>query len=723
MKQVLQNLRTGQLSVEDVPPPIVRKGRVLVRTANSLISAGTERMTVELARKSLIGKARERPDLVKELIRKAKAEGLFNTVNAVRAKLDATKALGYSASGIVVDVGMDVTEFRQGDRVSCAGAGFASHAELLSVPRNLCVHLPDAVDFEAGAFGTIGAIALQGVRLAEPTLGESVVVIGLGLLGQITVQLLKANGCRVFGIDLDPAKTKLACELGAHKCAVIGSDTKRYVMEWSRGRGADAVLITAATSSNEPVQLAGDISRLKGRVVAVGLVGLDIPRQIFYKRELTLKISMSYGPGRYDPNYEERGHDYPFAYVRWTEQRNIEAFLDLVAQGSINVERLVTHRFSIEDAERAYQLIGSDGRDTYLGVLLRYDSEGEVRSRIELNERSRAPRKPEESVRLGLIGAGNYIRAGLLPHFKKAGVDFRSITTPSGVSAQDVGKKYGFVRAVSNADEVINDQEVNLVVIGTHHDLHAELALCALESNRHVFVEKPPALNDEQLDELLLAAANSPGQLMVGFNRRFSPLGRKAKEIFSERRDPLSILYRVNAGRISKGHWTQDPHEGGGRIVGEVCHFIDLMQFWIGAQPVSVFAEAISGGNDEIVNADSVFVTLKFADGSNGCIAYLAEGDKTQPKERVEIFGGGKAFVIDDFRSAVLYKNGRQEKMKLRTQDKGQAEDVRAVCKVVMEGSLAPIPLKELAATARATFRINDSLRSGQPVKVMSDQS
>ncbi|MGI9166228.1 MAG: bi-domain-containing oxidoreductase [Pyrinomonadaceae bacterium] len=722
MKQVLQNLRTGQLSVQDVPPPIVQKGRVLVRTATSLISTGTERMSIEVAQKSLIGKARARPDLVKQVIQKVKSDGLVSTVNLVRERLDSIKALGYSAAGTVIGVGVDVDEFRPGDRVACAGAGYASHAEVLSVPRNLCVHLPEGANFDAGAFGTVGAIALQGVRLAEPTLGESVVVIGLGLLGQITIQLLKANGCRVFGTDLDPTRTALACELGADKGTLIGRDTKREVMEWTRGRGADAVLITAATPSNEPVELAGEISRLKGRVVAVGLVGLDVPRQTFYERELTLKISMSYGPGRYDPNYEERGHDYPFGYVRWTENRNIEAFLDLVAQGKINIERLVTHCFSIKDAERAYQLIGSEARDAYLGILLRYDSEGEeARGCIELNERSISP-KPEQSVRLGLIGAGKYLRAALLPHFKAAGVDFRAISTASGVSAQDVGKKYGFVRAVSNADEVISDQEVNLVVIGTHHDLHAELAGRALENSRHVFVEKPLALNDEQLDKLLFAAANSSGQLMVGFNRRFSPLGRKAKEIFSDRRDPLSILYRVNAGRISKTHWTQDPVEGGGRIVGEVCHFIDLMQFLIGSPPVSVFAEAISAHNDEIVNADSVFIILRFADGSNGCIAYLAEGDTTLAKERIEMFAEGKTFVIDDFRSAVLYKNGREEKTKLRSQDKGQAEEVRAICKVVLAGLPAPIALAELAATTRATFRINESLRTGQPIRVITTQ-
>ncbi|HEX4899168.1 MAG TPA: bi-domain-containing oxidoreductase, partial [Pyrinomonadaceae bacterium] len=553
----------------------------------------------------------------------------------------------------------------------------------------------------------------------ELGLGEAVVVIGLGLLGQITVQLLKANGCRVFGVDLDLLKVQLARDLGADAASVTGPDTRDQILEWSRGRGADAVLITAATSSNEPLELAGDVSRRKGRVVAVGLVGLDVPRQAFYERELTLKISMSYGPGRYDPDYEERGHDYPFAYVRWTEQRNIEAFLDLLAEGRINVDRLITHRFPIQEAERAYELLSGETNTSYLGVILQYEPERELTPLVPLRQRRAiAAEKKAESVELGLIGAGKYVQSFLLPQFKFAGVNFRSISSASGVSAQNVGAKFGFASAVSSADEIIADPEINLVVVGTHHDTHARLAVSALQNHKDVFVEKPLALNDEELEGVLKAALDSRGRLMVGFNRRFAPLSRKAREVFSERRSPLSILYRVNAGRVPKGHWTQDREEGGGRIIGEVCHFIDLMQFWVGSPPVSVFAESISGQNDEIVNDDSVFITLKFADGSNGCIAYLAEGNKKLPKEHIEIFGGGKSFVIEDFREAVLFKNGREEKMRLRAQDKGQAEQVKAVCQVVLGKGLPPISLEELEATTRTTFRINDSLRLGQPMTV-----
>lgn len=723
MKQILQDSKTGEVKVLDVPAPAAQRGRVLVRAAASLISAGTERMTVDAARKGLLHRARENPDKVKQVLQRARSEGVINTVNAVLTKLGSSTALGYSASGIVVGTGPDVTEFRMGDRVACAGVGYASHAEVLSVPKNLCVRLPEETSFEAGAFGTLGAIALQGVRLAEPTLGESVVVIGLGLLGQLTVQLLKANGCRVFGLDLDPQKVELALALGADRAALNTEDARASVLEWSRGRGADAVLITAATSSNQPVELAGEISRLKGRVVAVGLVGLDIPRALYFKRELTLKISMSYGPGRYDPEYEDRGHDYPFSYVRWTEGRNIEAFLDLVAAGRVEIERLITHRFPIEEGERAYRLITGETGEPYLGVLLNYDTERELEKQVNWSTEAKGKQASSaaalpKAVRVGLIGAGAYARAMLLPNLKAQGVEFHSIATASGVTARDIGAKYGFRRAVSSADEVISDTEVNLVMIATRHDLHAELARRALEEGRHVFVEKPLALNEEELESVTGTAARSATALMVGYNRRFSPLARAAFEFFQDRDAPLSIAYRVNAGRIPREHWIQDPQEGGGRIIGEVCHFVDMMHFLTSSTVERVYAESIRSRNRLTVEEDSVFITLAFSDGSNGSIAYLAEGDKALPKERIEIFGAGRTFVLDDFRSATMYREGREETRRLRAQDKGQAEEMRALCAVVLKGDPAPISLQDLAATSRATFGMRESLRTGRVVEL-----
>jgi polar amino acid transport system substrate-binding protein len=475
-------------------------------------------------------------------------------------------------------------------------------------------------------------------------------------------------------------------------------------------------LITAATDSNQPIDLAARVSRLKGRVIVVGMTGMDIPRGPFFSRELKLVISMSYGPGRYDPEYEERGHDYPLPYVRWTEKRNIESFLELIADGRLNVERLTTHRFPITEADRAYQLISGELQEPNLGVLLNYDPESEVIRKVSLAAASPV-RKSEKSIGLGVIGAGGYVPAMLLPHFKTERVEFRSIATATGVTAHDVGKRFGFAYAMSSAEEVLDEPTVNLVVIGTRNSTHAGLARGALERNKHVFVEKPLAINDEQLDSVLEAARSSPAKLMVGFNRRFAPLTQRAKEFFNNVDAPLSVLYRVNAGRIPKEHWIHDAEEGG-RIVGEVCHFIDLIQYLVGAPPVSLFAESISAKSSQIADADSIIITLRFADGSNGSVAYLAEGDKGLAKERVEVFGAGRAFVLDDFRRATLYKDGREEQVALKAQDKGQQEQVRVVCASVLQGGAAPISLEELVATTRATFRVLDSLRERCPFEI-----
>ena len=742
MKQLLYSPKEGRGAVVDVPVPAAQRGRVVVRTCASLVSAGTERAAVEQSRKSLVERARERPELVKKVLERVKTEGLAGTVQAVRAKLGEPYALGYSAAGVVTEVGAEVENLRAGDRVACAGVGYASHAEVLSVPKNLCVRVPDAVDFESAAFATLGAIALQGVRLAEPTLGESVVVVGLGLLGQLTTQLLKANGCRVFGLDLDRSKIDLARRLGMDDGAISNDEAGRAVAEWSRGRGADAVVVTAASDSDQPIRLAGEVSRLKGRVVAVGLVGLNVPRDVYFRRELTLRVSMSYGPGRYDPEYEERGRDYPLPYVRWTEGRNLEAFLDLLAAGKVQVAPLVTHRFTIDEGERAYELISGETKEPYLGVVINYDTEREVGRVVENDKaaarasgvapaaasqtagdaargssaRGSSPR--ESSVRVGLVGAGGYAGAVLLPHLKSLGADFRTIATATGLSARRVGERFGFARFASDAGAVIGDAEVNLVVVATRHDTHAELAGRALARGLSVFVEKPLALTDEELDAVVAAARGSRGRLAVGFNRRFAPLAQKCMDIFADRRAPLSFVYRVNAGRLPAGHWVKDLREGGGRVVAEVCHFVDLMQFFAGAPPVRVYAEPLRSPSDETNDEDSFFATVAFADGSAGTIAYLSEGDASLPKERVEVFGEGKTLVIEDFRAGALYRDGREERVRHPRQDKGQLGLLRATCAMVTEARPAPIPLEELAAATRATFRLRDSLRSGRPLEV-----
>ena len=722
MKQILQNRKSGAVEVADVAAPALQPGRVLVRTAASLISAGTERAAVGQNRKGLLGRALEQPELVRKVVARAREEGLLSTVGAVRSKLGESVALGYSAAGVVAGVGEGVRGFAAGDRVACAGVGYASHAEVLSVPQNLCVRVPERVSFGEAAYATLGAIALQGVRLARPTLGESVVVVGLGLLGQLAAQLLRANGCRVFGVELDAGRLALARALGADEGCAPGDDAARRILDWTRGRGADAVLITAATESSEPVVLAGEASRLKGRVVVVGQVGTEVPRDLYFRRELSLTVSMSYGPGRYDPEYEERGHDYPLPYVRWTEGRNLEAFLDLVATGGVNVARLTTHRFPVEEGARAYELITGGAREPYLGVLLEYDPAREPEKSVRLAPGARADEglavSSQTGVRVGLVGAGGYATHMLLPHFKASGAEFRAIASASGVSALNVGRRFGFAACASGAEEVVGDAGVNLVVVATRHDTHARLARLALESGRHAFVEKPLALSEEELAGVLDAARRAPGRLMVGFNRRFAPLAVRAKEFFDAARAPLSIVYRINAGRVPRGHWTQDPREGGGRIVGEVCHFVDLCQFWTGAHVTRVYAESIAGRDEQVTDEDNVMVTLRFADGSNAAIAYVAEGDKSLPKERVEIFGGGRAFVLEDFRRAAEHRGGREETFKLRAQDKGQAAQARAVCAVVLGGGEAPTPLDDLANTSRATFRIRESLRAGRALDV-----
>jgi predicted dehydrogenase/threonine dehydrogenase-like Zn-dependent dehydrogenase len=736
MKQILQNRKTGAVEVADVPAPAAQRGRVLVRTAASLISAGTERAAVGQNRKGLIGRALDQPELVKKAISRAREEGLMRTVGVVRSKMEESVALGYSAAGIVSEVGEGVRDIHPGDRVACAGVGYASHAEVLSVPQNLCARIPEGVTFDEAAYATLGAIALQGVRLAAPTLGESVLVVGLGLLGQLSAQLLRANGCRVFGVDPDARRVELARALGADAgCAPEDGNAVGKILGWTKGRGADAVIVAAATASSKPVELAGEASRAKGRVVLVGQVGMEIPRDVYFRRELQLTVSMSYGPGRYDPEYEERGHDYPLAHVRWTEGRNLEAFLELLAARSLNVERLTTHRFKIEEGARAYELITGATEEPYLGVVLEYDAGREPLKNVGLGARGRgadverigvrnesaakdAGRFGDAGVRVGLVGAGGYASGVLLPHFKAAGARFVSIASASGVSALNVGRQFGFESCVSGADEVLSDPQVNLVVVATRHDTHAALARRALETGRHVFMEKPLALSDEELEELLEAARRAGGELLVGFNRRFSPLAVKAKEFFGGRRGPLSFVYRVNAGRVPRGHWTQDLREGGGRIVGEVCHFVDLLQFWAGAPVTRVYAEAVAGADEQTIDEDSLMITLRFADGSNGVVAYLAEGDRALGKERVEIFGGGSSFVLEDFRRAITYRGGREEVLKLRAQDKGQAAQARAVCAVVEGRGPSPFTLEDLANTTRATFRIRESLRTGRALDV-----
>jgi predicted dehydrogenase/threonine dehydrogenase-like Zn-dependent dehydrogenase len=723
MKQVIQSFKTGELFVADVPAPILRPRGILVRTGASLVSAGTERMVVEWAEKNLLAKARARPDLVRQVISKAKREGLLATLDAMHGRLGTPLALGYSCAGTVVEVGNEARGFKIGDRVACAGGGYACHAEVVFVPKNLVVKVPENVSTQEAAFTTLGAIAVQGVRIADLKLGENVAIIGLGLVGQLTAQLVKATGCNVLGIDLDPDRVKLACELGADIGVVRGrDDVVTMAQEFSKGYGVDVVIITAATTSNDPVEMAGELSREKGRVVVVGAVGMNIPRKVYYEKELDLRLSRSYGPGRYDPEYEEKGHDYPYGYVRWTEKRNMEAFLILLAQGKVNVKKLITHRFSIEEAKKAYDLITGKSQEKYLGILLTYGGEVDLSRKIYIQKREMARQELKGKVSIGLIGAGNFAKAVLLPNLRKVpSVYFKGVATATGLSAKHAGEKYGFEYCTSDYHEILDDPEITAVFIVTRHNLHAPLVIEALNRGKAVYVEKPLALNEAELKQMIEAYQTlSPETLlMVGFNRRFAPFTQEAKRFFANRAGPLVVNYRINAGFIPKESWVHDPEEGGGRIVGEVCHFVDFIQYITGSAPVKVYAEAIPRQDKSALTSDTVCVNLKFKDGSMGTINYLANGDKALPKERIEIFGDNSIFIIDNFRSIEWVRRGKRKRRKswLR-QDKGHLGELQAFVEAIKDGKPSPIDFQEAVMTTLTTFKIVESIARGVPIEI-----
>ncbi len=692
----------------DVPAPSVAEpGGVLVRTTASLVSAGTERMVMELGKKSLVGKARARPDLVQKVLQKLSRDGVVATARTVFAKLDVPNPLGYSSVGVVVDA--DDAPFAAGERVACAGAKVANHAEVNAVPRNLCARIPAGVSDEEASFVTIGAIALHGVRTAQTQLGERVAVIGLGLIGMLAMQLLRAQGCKVLGVDPDPKKLQLAKELGCDAVAAPGAAAVEAMSGLSQGRGADAVVICAATPANDPVELAGELARDRARVVAVGAVGMNLPRRPYYDKELVFLQSRSYGPGRYDPVYEERGVDYPIGHVRWTEQRNLESFLEAIASGAVNVKKLITHRFTIERAEEAYQLISGESGEPFLGVVLTYEGAGAGVKTVDVSDHA-APKGSDE-VGIAFVGAGAFATGVLVPAFAKAsGAKLVSIASGRGVTARHLAQKFRFSKATSDLAEQLSDAQVDAVVLATRHHLHAPQAVAALDDGKHVFVEKPLALDEAGLQSVLASQARSGRLLMVGFNRRFSALARNLQEQFAARTGPLVMNYRVNAGALPADSWIKDPAVGGGRIVGEGCHFIDLMSFVSGALPVRVHAERAGVGDDD------VSATLRFSDGSIGTLHYVASGDPAHPKERLEVLGDGSVAVLDDFRALDVSKGGKRRRATSLLQDKGHDAEVKAFIEAVRKGSPPPIAYASLAATTRATFAILESLATGLPV-------
>ena len=718
MKQVLQNAHTGEIAVTEVPAPQLLPGCVLVRVAASVVSAGTERASSEFASKNLLQKAKARPDLVRDVLAKVQRDGVFSTLDAVRSRLDQPSALGYSSAGTVVAVGEGITDIQVGDRVACAGAGYANHAEFACIPRLLLAKIHDpTVSFEDAAFATLGAVALHGVRTAEAKLGDAVAVIGLGLLGQLTVQILKAAGCRVIGFDINPERAALAEELGADAVCHDAPVFRDLCLQHTGGYGADAVLITAETSSSDPVNLAGSIARDRSIVCAVGTVGMDIQRKTFFEKELDFRISRSYGPGRYDTAFEQKGRDYPIGYVRWTETRNMQAFLDLLAAGKLNLQTIITHRFPIEKAMAAYDLITGKTREPFLGVLIHYPAQTDPTSRVNLSSPRDSNVPASEKICLGVIGAGMFAVNTLLPAIKEAGgAELAGVCTATGPRSRHAAEKFGFRYCSTDENEIFADQGINTVVIATRHNLHARHVLTALSSGKHVFCEKPLCLTEKDLTEIVRQYGKSKqSALMVGFNRRFSPMAQKMKAFFQSVNEPLLMHYRVNAGFLAADHWTQDPEEGGGRILGEVCHFIDFLTYMAGACPVRVQTHALA--NNGLYSDDNLILQLEFANGSQGTITYLANGDKTFSKERVEVFGGGAVGVLEDFRELELVRGGRKKTERSRlSQDKGHRAEWAAFLKSLQTGGAPPIPFEEIVAVSLATLRALDSRRLGKAV-------
>lgn len=724
MKQVIQNYQTGKLELVEAPVPFCTSNSVLVRNHASLISMGTERSIIELARKSLLGKARMRPDLVRRFVGKAKKEGLLKTFQEALNRLDTPVPLGYSSAGVVVEVGAGIHKYSPDDRVACIGAGYASHAEYVCVPENLCCRLPDGMSFEEASFGMLGIIALHGIRCAGLTFGSSVAVIGLGLLGLLTGQILKAYGCKVTGTDIDPVKIEWAKKLGIEDSFVEEEAFRDCIERKTRGEGVDAVMITAATQSDRPVHTAVDISRFRGKVVIVGVADIHPQRNEMWHKEVEIVVSRAGGPGTFDPVYEKQGLDYPIGEVRWTENRNLEEFLGLAAASRIDVRSLISHRFPIADAEAVYRDLMENRGGPHVGVVLHYPLTDETAlvtaGRTIALASATLPSPAKGPLSLGVIGAGLFGKALLLPALQKIDdVRFHSLSTSSSASAHHTAKKYGFARCTTDYREILSDREIGAVLVLTPHSLHAPMVVDALGAGKHVFVEKPLCVSEEQLGEIAAAFAAAKDRfLMVGYNRRFSPHALRIAQHLSGRQDPLVMHYRVNAGYVPPDHWVHEEKEGGSRVIGEICHFVDFMQFLTGANPVRVYAERVSGNNRSIVNSDNVVITLKFGDGSVGDITYSATGDKAFSRERIEIFSEGSVIVSNDFKQTSRHRDGKEQSFKTASQQMGYREELQHFADVALGRAKPLAQAAEVFQSTRTVFCIDRSLETGKPVSV-----
>ena len=701
----------GVTTLTEAPAPLISSSHLLINTTTSLISAGTERMLVGFGKASFIEKARQQPEKVKMVLEKVATDGLMTTIEAVQSKLAQPLPLGYCNVGLVAEAGAGVDGFQVGDRVVSNGP----HADVVKVPKNLCARIPDAVDDESAAFVVVASIGLQGIRLAQPSLGEAFVVTGAGLIGLLTVQLLRAQGCRVLAIDFDASKLALARQFGAQTCNPgVGEDPVAAGMALSRGQGVDGVIITASTKSNDPVTQAARMCRKRGRIVLVGVAGMELNRADFYEKELSFQVSCSYGPGRYDLNYEDKGHDYPLGFVRWTEQRNFEAVLDMLASGQLDVKALITHRFAFEDAPKAYEALTADKAG--LGILLAYTSPAEQRMARSVALKPAATFALQRPV-MGFIGAGNYASRMLIPAFNSAGAQFHTIVTAGGISGVIHGKKAGFAEASTDMAALLANPSINTVAIVTRHDTHARFVAQALRAGKHVFVEKPLAIEAEELlavqaayDAAQTSGAQGGPQVMVGFNRRFSPQVRKMKALLVAVKEPKSFIMTMNAGAIPANHWTQDNEVGGGRVIGEACHFIDLMRFLAGSPIVSVQARRMGDAPSMTITEDKATITLGFKDGSFGTIMYLANGAASFPKERVEVFAAGRVLQLDNFRKLIGYGWPGFGKMNLWKQDKGQNACAAAFLQAVEKGVPAIAP-DEVFEVARVSIEVAELLR------------
>ena len=704
MKQILQSLKNGSTEIANVPLPSASYVSILIKTSKTILSAGTERMLVDFGKAGWLTKAKQQPDKVKMVLDKIKTDGLKPTIDAVFNKLDQPLPVGYCNVGEIAELGEGVSGFSIGDRVISNG----KHAEFVNVPLNLCAKVPDAVSNEEAAFTVLGAIALQGIRLIKPTLGETIVVTGLGLVGLMTVQLLRASGCRVLGIDFDKEKLQMAKDFGAEVVDLsAGQDPLKISNFYSRNRGVDAVIVAASTKSSEPIHQAALMCRKRGRIVLVGVTGLELTRDDFFKKELTFQVSASYGPGRYDPNYEEKGQDYPVGFVRWTEQRNFEAVLDMMASGSLDVKPLISHRFVIDDAENAYDLISGDSPS--LGILLEYPGlkiTKESRS-VHFKSYSSHPGSIKEPG-LSFIGSGNYATSSLMPAFKKTGAKLNNVASSGGVSGMYAGRKFGFEKTTTDNDSIFQDTKTDAIVITTRHNSHADLVIKAVDSDKHVFVEKPLCLKQEELNEIMAVYERSKSKpiIMVGFNRRFSPQIQKIKKLLLGSSSPKSFIFNINAGHIDEDHWTQDNDVGGGRVIGEACHFIDLLRF-LANNPIVDWNQNSMNSNSK----DTLSIGLKFEDGSIGTINYFANGPKSLPKERLEIFSQGRALQLDNFRKLKGFSWPGFTKMNLWKQDKGQRECATAFLNALRGKATSPIPIEEIFEIAKVSIEIATNQR------------